>query len=70
MKKPIPFILFAVLLFACSIPSFPTQPAVTEPPVVTEPPIVTEPAVVTETSVVTEPPIVTNVTCAGFWLQL
>jgi hypothetical protein len=63
MKKPIPFILFAVLLFACSIPSFPTQPAVTEPSVVTEPPIVTEPAVVTETSVVTEPPIVTNVTC-------
>lgn len=63
MKKPILFFLFALLLFACTIPSIPTQPVITEPPVVTEPPIVTEPPVVTEPPIVTVPPVVTNVTC-------
>ena len=65
MKKRIPLILFALMLFACSIPSIPTQP------VATQPPVVTNPAVVTNTPVVTEPPApVTNVTCNELALYL
>ena len=52
MKKRIPLILFALMLFACSIPSTPTQPVATQPSVVTNTPIVT-----------VSPPLATNVTC-------
>ncbi len=56
--------MITILLFACSIPSTPTQPAVTQPPVPTTPPVPTSPPVPTITSIPTEPPgVVANVTC-------
>lgn len=54
MKRIIPvFVLFAVLMFACSIPT--AVPPV-EPPVVTEPPV-------TEPPVIGEPPLLTYSGC-------
>jgi len=70
MKRRIPLILFALMLFACSIPSTATQPVPTQPPVVTNTPFVTNTPELTNTPVATNTPVVTeptapvtNVTC-------
>ncbi len=64
MKNRIPYILLALMLFACTIPTIPTQPAATLPPVPTTPPGPTSPPEPTNTIVPTEPPgVVANVTC-------
>lgn len=72
MKRRIPLILFALMLFACSIPSIPTLPVATQPPVVTNTPVATNTPEVTNTAIVTEQPPapVTNVTCNGLALYL
>ena len=72
MKRRIPLILFALMLFACSIPSIPTQPVATQPPIVTNTPVATNTTEVTNTAIVTEQPPapVTNVTCDGLALYL
>jgi hypothetical protein len=64
--------IISILLFACSIPSIPTQPAATLPPVPTTPPGPTSPPEPTNTSIPTEPPaVVANVTCSelSFYLD-
>jgi hypothetical protein len=59
MKRLIPiFILFAMMMFACSLPFTDTPP---EPPPATEPPVI-EP-LVTEPPVIGEPPMTTNSGC-------
>ena len=64
MKKRIPLILLALMLFGCSIPSIGAQPTATVPPVPTNPPAATNPPEATFTPVPTEPPEpISNVIC-------
>jgi hypothetical protein len=66
MKRLIPvFILFAVMMFACSLPFIDTPPVL---PLATEPPVVEPP--VTEPPVIGEPPLATNSGCDALSLYL
>jgi hypothetical protein len=65
MKRLVYFlVILSILMFACSIPSVPTQPSATLTPVVTDIPIPTDTSVPTDTTVPTVNPVpVANVTC-------
>ena len=66
MKRLIPiFILFAVMMFACSLPFIDTPPVL---PPATEPPGVEPP--VTEPPVIGEPPLATNSGCDALTLYI
>ncbi len=72
MKRLVYFlVILSILLFACSIPSIPTQPSITLTPGVTTIPIPTEPLVPTNSPVPTEAPEpVANVSCNELSLHL
>lgn len=65
MKRLVYFlVILSILMFACSIPSVPTQPIATLTPVITAIPIPTDTSVPTDTTVPPVNPVpVANVTC-------